>query len=406
MAFLQDPTLIVEWLRQLLLGWGLSPALTSLALYVLGALALATGPLLWVIFLIWFERKAVARIQDRLGPNRVGKYGLLQPFADVLKLLTKEDIIPAKADKFLYWMAPILSLAGVLLLWPAVPLGKGIGGNVNVAVLYLVAVGTLSTFAILVAGWSANNKYALLGAFRTVAQMISYEVPIVLALLVPVLLARSMNLQAIVAAQDVWFVVAAPLPALIFFIASIAEVGRTPFDLLEAESEIIAGFHIEYSGMKFAMFFAGEFLHAFTVGVLGAVLFFGGWRGPGAEAYPILGLFYLWLKAFLLYFVIVWVRGTFPRVRIDHLLDFTWKFLTPLALVVLMATAVLDKALVRAGAWPRALGLLVVNAVIWLLAQRWLRKVEKRLEPPMVAQPGQYPVARYTPPEPQAAEGD
>ncbi len=406
MAFLQDPTLIVEWLRQLLLGWGLSPALTSLALYVLGALALATGPLLWVIFLIWFERKAVARIQDRLGPNRVGKYGLLQPFADVLKLLTKEDIIPAKADKFLYWMAPILSLAGVLLLWPAVPLGKGIGGNVNVAVLYLVAVGTLSTFAILVAGWSANNKYALLGAFRTVAQMISYEVPIVLALLVPVLLARSMNLQAIVAAQDVWFVVAAPLPALIFFVASIAEVGRTPFDLLEAESEIIAGFHIEYSGMKFAMFFAGEFLHAFTVGVLGAVLFFGGWRGPGAEAYPILGLFYLWLKAFLLYFVIVWVRGTFPRVRIDHLLDFTWKFLTPLALVVLMATAVLDKALVRAGAWPRALGLLVVNAVIWLLAQRWLRKVEKRLEPPMVAQPGQYPVARYTPPEPQAAEGD
>ncbi len=406
MAFLQDPTLIVEWLRQLLLGWGLSPALTSLALYVLGALALATGPLLWVIFLIWFERKAVARIQDRLGPNRVGKYGLLQPFADVLKLLTKEDIIPAKADKFLYWMAPILSLAGVLLLWPAVPLGKGIGGNVNVAVLYLVAVGTLSTFAILVAGWSANNKYALLGAFRTVAQMISYEVPIVLALLVPVLLARSMNLQDIVAAQDVWFVVAAPLPALIFFIASIAEVGRTPFDLLEAESEIIAGFHIEYSGMKFAMFFAGEFLHAFTVGVLGAVLFFGGWRGPGAEAYPILGLFYLWLKAFLLYFVIVWVRGTFPRVRIDHLLDFTWKFLTPLALVVLMATAVLDKTLVRAGAWPRALGLLVVNAVIWLLAQRWLRKVEKRLEPPMVAQPGQYPVARYTPPEPQAAEGD
>ena len=406
MAFLQDPTLIVEWLRQLLLGWGLSPALTSLALYVLGALALATGPLLWVIFLIWFERKAVARIQDRLGPNRVGKYGLLQPFADVLKLLTKEDIIPAKADKFLYWMAPILSLAGVLLLWPAVPLGKGIGGNVNVAVLYLVAVGTLSTFAILVAGWSANNKYALLGAFRTVAQMISYEVPIVLALLVPVLLARSMNLQDIVAAQDVWFVVAAPLPALIFFVASIAEVGRTPFDLLEAESEIIAGFHIEYSGMKFAMFFAGEFLHAFTVGVLGAVLFFGGWRGPGAEAYPILGLFYLWLKAFLLYFVIVWVRGTFPRVRIDHLLDFTWKFLTPLALVVLMATAVLDKALVRAGAWPRALGLLVVNAVIWLLAQRWLRKVEKRLEPPMVAQPGQYPVARYTPPEPQAAEGD
>ncbi len=405
MSFLQNPAVIVEWLYNLLVGWGLSPALTQVVLYVLGALALATGPLLWVIFLIWFERKAVARIQDRLGPNRVGPYGLLQPFADVLKLLTKEDIIPAKADKFLYWMAPILALAGVILLWPAIPLGKGVSGNVNVGVLYLVAVGTLSTFAILVAGWSANNKYALLGAFRTVAQMISYEVPIVLSLLVPVLLARSMNLQDIVAAQDVWFVVAAPLAALIFFIASIAEVGRTPFDLLEAESEIIAGFHIEYSGMKFAMFFAGEFLHAFTVGVLGAVLFFGGWRGPGAEAYPILGLFYLWLKAFLLYFVIVWIRGTFPRIRIDHLLDFTWKFLTPIALVVLMVTAVLDKVLLPMGTGVRALGLLVANGVIWLVVQRWLQRLEKRLEPPLVAQPGQYPVARYTP-EAHAADGD
>ncbi len=398
MELLSNPAVLAVWLMELFTGWGLPEPLATLLLYLLGGIALATVPMLWVIFLIWFERKIVGRFQDRLGPNRVGKYGLLQPFADLLKLLTKEDIIPAKADKFLYWMAPILSLAGVLLIWPAIPLTKGVGGvNLNVAVLYVVAVGTLSTFAILIAGWSSNNKYALLGAFRTVAQMVSYEVPMVLALLVPVLLARSMGMQEIVAAQDVWFIVAAPLAALIFFIASVAEIGRTPFDLLEAESEIIAGFHIEYSGMKFAMFFAAEFLHAFTVGVLGAILFLGGWRGPGAEAIPWLGFVYLWLKGFVLYFVIVWLRATFPRIRIDHLLDFSWKFLTPLALVVLVVTALLDKVVAAAGPWPRALAHLVANGVIAFATLQWLRRLARQMEPPLVAEPGSRPVARYVP---------
>ncbi len=403
-AFLRDPSVLVEALRTLFLGWGLSPGLTTLLLYVLGGLVLATGPMLWVIFLIWFERKAVARFQDRLGPNRVGKYGLLQPFADVLKLLTKEDIIPAGVDPILYWAAPILSVAGVLLLWPAVPLGLGIGGNINVGVLYLIAAGTVGTFAIFLAGWSSNNKYALLGAMRTVAQLVSYEVPMVLILLIPVLLARSMNMQDIVRAQDVWFIVYVPLAALIFLIVSIAEIGRTPFDLLEAESEIIAGFHTEYSGMKFAMFFAGEFLHAFTIGILTAVFFLGGWRGPGAETYPVLGILYLWLKGFLVYFVVVWMRATHPRIRIDHLLNFSWKFLTPLALVLLMVAAMLDKVVVDLGTWPRALAHLVSHVVVLAVTLQIVRAWARRLPRPVVSKPR--PVARPQPQPQPAGTGD
>lgn len=405
-AFLRDPSVLVDMLRALLLGWGLSPMVTNLILYILGGFALATGPMLWVIFLIWFERKVVGRFQDRLGPNRVGPYGLLQPIADVLKLLTKEDIIPAGADKLLYWAAPILSVAGVLLLWPAIPLGLGIGGNLNVGVLFLIAAGTLGTFSILLAGWSSNNKYALVGALRTVAQLVSYEVPTVLILLIPVLFAGSMNLKDIVQAQDIWFIVYAPLAALIFFIVSVAEVGRTPFDLLEAESEIIAGFHIEYSGMKFAMFFAAEFLHAFTIGILTAVFFLGGWRGPGAAMYPLLGILYLWLKGFLVYFVVVWIRATFPRIRIDHLLNFSWKFLTPLSLTLLTVAALLDKAVVGLGPWPRALAHLASNVVVAVIALSLVRAWARRYPRPKVAEPR--PVARPQPqPQPQpAVSGD
>ncbi len=401
MEFLRNPAVLVEALRALFLGWGLSPMLTNLLLYILGGFALATGPMLWVIFLIWFERKVVGRFQDRLGPNRVGPYGLLQPIADVLKLITKEDIIPAGADKLMYWAAPILSVAGVLLLWPAIPLGLGIGGDLSVGVLFLIAAGAISTMAIFMAGWSSNNKYALLGALRTVAQLVSYEVPAVLVLLIPVMLSGSMSLQDIVKAQNVWYIVYAPLAALIFFIVSVAEVGRTPFDLLEAESEIIAGFHIEYSGMKFAMFFAGEFLHAFTIGILTAVFYLGGWRGPGAETFPVLGILYLWLKGFLVYFVVVWLRATFPRIRIDHMLNFSWKFLTPLALALVTVMAVVDKFVVGLGDWPRALAHLVVNLVLAFVTLHLVRAWARRYPRPKVAEPR--PVAR---PEPQPASGD
>ncbi|NPA92470.1 MAG: NADH-quinone oxidoreductase subunit NuoH [Chloroflexi bacterium] len=397
MGILSQPIgVIAEWLRNLFLGWGLSEGLTTVLLYLIGAGVLATLVQVWVIFLIWFERKIIGRFQDRLGPNRVGPYGLLQPFADLIKIITKEVIIPRDADKAVYLLGPIIMDAGVLAIWAVIPLMPMVGMDVNVAALYTIAVGAFATLGILMAGWASNNKFALLSAFRTVAQMISYEVPTVLALLIPVMLAGTMSLQGIVEAQHVWYIVFAPLAFVIYFIASVAEVGRTPFDLLEAESEIVAGFHIEYSGMVFAIFYVGDFLHAFTIGALGAVLFLGGWRGPGAETFPLLGLLYLWIKAFLVYFLVVWARGSLPRVRIDQMMDFSWKFLTPLALILLVVAAVLDHFVMGFGMWGRALSHFAANVVIAVLTLRYLDHYDKVRESKrrMVAQPGQYPVAR------------
>jgi NADH-quinone oxidoreductase subunit H len=216
------------------------------------------------------------------------------------------------------------------------------------------------------AGWSSNNKYALLGAFRTVAQLVSYEVPLVLTLLVPVILAHDMGLNAIVASQGIWFFLFAPLAALIFFISSVAEVGRTPFDLLEAESEIVAGFHVEYSGMKFALFLASELIHSLFISALTVTLFFGGWRGPGVETYPLLGIFYFLIKTALVYFVVNWMRGTLPRVRIDQLLSLNWKLLTPLALILVVVTAIVEKLVETQAPLIQMGSHLVVNlALIW-----------------------------------------
>ncbi len=401
MGILSQPVgAIAAWLQALLEGWGLAPGLTKVILYLIGAGLVATLVQVWVIFLIWFERKIIGRFQDRLGPNRVGPYGLLQPFADLIKIITKEVIIPAKADKPVYLLGPIVMDAGVLAIWAVIPLMPMVGMDTNIAALYTIAVGAFATLGILMSGWASNNKFALVSAIRTVAQMVAYEVPTVLALLVPVLLAGTMSLQGIVKAQHVWFVIFAPLAFLIYFIASVAEVGRTPFDLLEAESEIVAGFHIEYSGMVFAIFYVADFLHAFTIGALAAVLFLGGWRGPGAEAFPLLGVVYLWIKAFAVYFLVVWARGSLPRVRIDQMMDFSWKFLTPLALILLVVAAVLDHFVIGLGVWGRALSHLAANAVVAWLVLQYLEHYDRARarQRPMVAQPGQYPEAR--PPAP------
>jgi NADH-quinone oxidoreductase subunit H len=287
-------------------------------------------------------------------------------------------------------------------MWAVVPFASNIyGADLNVGVLYIVSVGSLGTLAIMLGGWSSNNKYALLGAFRTVAQLVSYEVPLILSLLVPVLLAamegaaHPMSMNEIVRAQTVWFIASAPIAALIFFATSVAEVGRTPFDLLEAESEIVAGFHIEYTGMKFGMFFVGEFLHAFTVGALTAILFLGGWRGPGAETYPLLGIVYFMLKSFAGYFIVILLRATLPRIRIDHMLDLNWKFLTPLSLAAIVFTAVVGKVIeplmtliqtpfvpwVRAGVLLLT-NLLLVGLTVYLLSSsaRRMRKVEESVD--------------------------
>lgn len=382
-----DPiNLISEWLNALLVQWGFHPNFVNLILNLIGAVLIAILSLGTVIVLIWVERKIAARIQDRLGPNRAGPFGLLQPFADVIKIFTKEIITPDGADKVVFNIAPILAVASVLLIWAVVPFAATIvGSSINVGVLYVVAVGSFGVVAIIMAGWSSNNKYALLGAIRAVAQVVSYEVPMVLALLVPTLLARSMSINDIVQAQSIWFVFLAPLAALIFLITSMAEVGRAPFDLLEAESEIVAGFHTEYSGMAFGWFYVGEFLHVWTVSALMGTLFLGGWRGPGAEAIPILGIFYFYVKTFICYFLITWVRLSVPRIRIDHLLAFNWKFLTPLALVVLSVTAILDKLLALVGIergvgstnWLYAAWMLMANLIIGWLVISILEKYEE-----------------------------
>jgi NADH-quinone oxidoreductase subunit H len=393
--FLKDPVNgIANWLHDLLTGWGLAADAATIIIQLLGAFVVCMAALLMVVLLIWVERKLYARIQDRLGPNRVGPWGILQTIPDMVKIFTKEYITPDGADKVPYNLAPILAVSAVLLIWAVLPLAPTIyGSNIDVGILYIVAVGAIGTLGIILAGWASNNKYALIGAFRTVSQMVAYEVPMVLALLVPVLLARTMGVNSLVQAQSVWFILVAPVAALIFLITSQAELGRAPFDLLEAESEIVAGFQVEYSGLKFGMFFVGEFLHAFTVSLLMATLFLGGWRGPFAEQWPILGTVYLFLKAAIVYFVVVLMRIALPRFRIDQMLNFTWKVLTPLALVLLMLTAVTEKILSNAG-WgltsntvPYILVHLAVNALIfaglWWLAG----KAESTHEVPVVGSP-------------------
>jgi len=355
---------LYDQLTGLLLSLGMTAVWAQTTLRFLGAAVLATVLLVLTFFLIWGERKLLARIQDRLGPNRVGPWGMFQTVADFVKLIGKEIIIPTRADKAVYLLAPLLVVLSVIGIWAVIPLAPGVvGTDLEVGVLYIVAIGAVGTLGIMMAGWSSNNKYALIGAFRSVAQLVSYEVPMVLVLLVPVILASSMSLVGIVEAQaGMWFVVLAPVAALVYLVTSIAENGRAPFDLLEGESEIVAGFNIEYSALAFGMFFVAEFLHSLTIGAVVATLFLGGWSGPGAEAYPLLGFVYFLLKTLLVWLVIVWIRGTLPRVRIDQMLSFNWKFLTPIALGILMLTALADKLAAAAG-WNRTLVLVLANAL-------------------------------------------
>ena len=336
-----------------------SGADAGLALFVsllVGVLLVSGVPLITVILLIWIERKVAARIQDRIGPNRVGPVGLLQTIADMIKLLSKEDITPTAADRVLYNAAPLVSFASVVLIWAVIPFTPfHYGVDLEIGALYFVAIASFGTLAIMVAGWASNNKYALLGAFRVVSLLVSYEVPLVFALLVPVLLAGSMSLLDIVNAQSgMWFVVLSPLAFVIFYISSQAETGRAPFDLIEAESELVAGFNIEYSGMKFGMFFAAEFLHVFTNGILMALLFFGGWMGPLYYESPLIAFAWLGLKGGIIYLTTLWLRNTVPRLRIDQIMAFNWKFLVPLSIVNVIVISLALKVMQELGWAPRA----------------------------------------------------
>jgi NADH-quinone oxidoreductase subunit H len=326
---------------------GLPELVAVVIALAIGALVLASiGPVLALV-LIWITRKVISRMQDRIGPNRVGPYGLFQTVADALKLLSKEDIRPTNADFWSYAIAPILSVFGVILTLAVVAVAPGwIAVDLNIGVLYLVALGSIGIMAALMAGWSSNNKYALLAGFRVVAQLLSYEIPMVLAMFGPVLWVGSMRLGLITEVQSLnifgfnlglgWFVLLMPGMALIYLISALAESEQTPFDLLEAESELIAGFHIEYSGMKFAMFFLAQFLNTFFLGAIAVMLFFGGWQGPFVDQLPILGLVYFLIKCFAFYVVVMWIKGTFPRVRVDQMMSFAWKVLVPLVLGLIL----------------------------------------------------------------------
>ncbi len=391
MSFFADPIpFIINWLTQTMTGWGLPPDVVTVILNVLGAGILVLGAMFFSTLLIWAERKIGGRFQDRPGPNRVGPWGIFQTIADMLKIFTKEFITPVGADKVPYNLAPVLAVAAVLCVWAVLPFSSTVfGSNIAVGLLFIIAVGGLGEVAIILAGFGSNNKYALLGAFRAVAQLVSYEVPMVIVLLIPVMLSGSMGMNDIVAAQKIPFIVLAPVACLIFFITSIAENGRAPFDLIEADSELVAGFNIEYSGLKFGFFFVADFLHAFTSALVFSTVFLGGWKGPGVTSIPILGFVYLLLKTLLVYFAMLTLRFSVPRFRIDQMMNLNWKILTPLALFSFMVTAVVNKVLPPGGNLYRIGGLLAANAVLWMVANWAISRFISRVPRPVVSGPRQ-----------------
>jgi len=334
-------------------------------------------PVIATLTLTWMERKVIARIQNRLGPNRVGPWGIFQAIADAIKLLVKEDIIPAGADRPVFNLAPILIFVPAALLWAVLPFGPRLmGRDLNIGVLYLVAVGSVTTLAVLMAGWSSNNKFALISAFRVVAQLLSYEVPMVLSMAAVVLLAGSMRMGEIVERQSVPFGLVLPLALIVYLLTAIAETGRAPFDLLEADSEIVAGYFIEYSGLKFGWFYIAEYGNLLAVSAIATTLFLGGWRGPFVATVPVLGPFYFMAKALVIVFLLMWIRGTWPRFRIDQMLAFAWKVLVPASLANLLWVAIALKLPVPTPAqWAL---ILAGNVGIILVALTLLGQAAKR----------------------------
>ena len=344
--------------------------LADFVIMLLAALIICSICAVAFMGLTYAERKIVARIQDRIGPNQAGPYGLLQPIADGIKMFTKEDTTPAEADRWVYNLAPLVIAVFALLTYAVIPFAPGVvGTNLNIGVFYVIAVGSGSTVAILMAGWGSNNKYSLLGAFRTVAQLVGYEVPMLLNVLPVVMLAGSMSLVDIVERQTlsnggngIPFILMAPLSALIFLISGIAETGRSPFDLLEAESEIVAGFHVEYSGMKFALFFLGEYVNALAVSIMFTVLFLGGYAGPILPPYV-----WLLLKVAAVFSLLMWLRGTLPRVRVDQLMSFNWKFLVPMSIVNVILVMVIGKVFVADAVLAQSNGGIAVPPIVQAL---------------------------------------
>jgi NADH-quinone oxidoreductase subunit H len=322
---------------------GVSTIWLDLGVMIFAAAIILAGLLTLTLFLVWWERKVSAHFQDRLGPMRTGPHGTLQTIIDTVKLMQKEDVVPATADKKVFFWAPIVAFLAAFMGYAVIPFGKGlVASDLNIGVLYIIAITAFTVISLLMAGWASNNKYALLGGMRSAAQIISYEVPLTLSVLGAVMLAGTLSMNSIVVAQGPyfwhWYWLPQILGFAIYFIAATAEVNRTPFDLPEAEQELVAGFNVEYSGMKFAMFFLAEFINMFTVSAIATTLFLGGWQPP----IPGLAFIPSWLwflgKTLFLVFVLMWFRWTYPRLRVDQLMGFAWKFLLPLAFINIFLT--------------------------------------------------------------------
>ena len=325
----------------LVLEWGIKSLVVILAMTVGFA------------YVTLYERRALARLQNRIGPNRAGPQGLLQPIADAFKLIFKEELLPAKADKLIFIMAPVITVIPALIITGVIPWGPPITlfgreitlsvADINIGALYILMVTSISVYGITLAGWSSNNKYATMGSLRATAQMISYELAMGLSFIGPILLASSMSMTDIVNAQkNLWFVVLQPLGAIIYFISAIAEINRSPFDMPEAEQELVAGYHIEYSSMKFALFFMAEYIKMIAISMIGASLFLGGFWGPFVAKLPWLGPIYLFIKVVIILFVLIWIRATLPRIRYDRLMALGWKILFPAALLNVVLTTVIN----------------------------------------------------------------
>jgi NADH-quinone oxidoreductase subunit H len=326
-------------------GWaarGLPPEALDILFHLAAAAAVAVFLVANSLFIIYMDRKVAARLQVRRGPNRVGPFGLLQTMADTIKLLIKEDIIPTNADKFVFRLAPLLVLITTFMVFVVLPFGKGlIAADISVGLVYLLAISGLTVIGILAGGWASNNKYSLMGGMRSAAQIVSYEMPAVLTVLSIAMLSGSLKMTDVIKAQPtVGYVIFQPLGFILYLISSNAEINRAPFDLPEADSELVSGFVTEYSAMKFALFFLAEYTNLFLAGGFAATLFLGGWRGPLLP--PIV---WFLIKTYFVVFLMMWARWTFPRLRVDHLMEFSWKVLVPLALLNLIVTATLVKIL-------------------------------------------------------------
>ena len=318
----------------------LAIGLLDVALIALSLLVMFTLLSVVVLSLVWLERKTLGRLQRRLGPTRTGPMGLMQPVADALKLILKEDIIPSSSERAIFWAAPVIVVISAFMIWVTIPASHdAVLRNLDLGLFYIVAFALVGILGLVLAGWGSANKYGTLGGLRAAAQLISYEIPIIMVLISVAMLAQSLNLREVVAAQgDYPYALVQPLGLAIFFIAGLAEVGRTPFDIYFAESEIVGGPFVEYSGAHWSVFFLAEYINTFAIAALTVLLFLGGWSGPLLEGNW--GIIWFLLKTYAIILVIFWVRGTFPRLRIDQLMAFAWKVMVPLSFLTIVITGI------------------------------------------------------------------